>query len=205
MFQQLKNIESAFKHIKAFSILLIIANIVISCYAMFKSYQSIKQTNDKVYVIAGDKFMQAVSESRSEKMPIELKDHIRNFHHYFFSLEPDDQVINRNITKSLYLADNTAKDEYDNLKERGYYSGIIAGNISQQVNDPDSIIVNTAPPYNFRYYGKIKIIRATSIATRQLVTEGKMRITRPSDNNPHGFLIESWRITDNSDLTIEKR
>ncbi|GGH59757.1 conjugative transposon TraK protein [Filimonas zeae] len=205
MFQQLKNIDSAFKHIRLFSFILIIGNVLISCYALFKSHQTISKTKDKVYVIAGDKFLQAVSASRSENLPIELKDHIRNFHHYFFSLEPDDEVIKSNISRSLYLADATAKNEYDNLKEKGYYNGIISGNVSQRVTDPDSILVSTTPPYAFRYYGKLKIIRATSIATRSIITEGTMRITTPSDNNPHGFLLENWRVLDNTDLTIEKR
>jgi hypothetical protein len=43
-------------------------------------------------------------------------------------------VIQQNITKALYLADGSAKQQYENLKENGYYSNIIAGNLSQQIN-----------------------------------------------------------------------
>lgn len=205
MFQQLKNIDTAFKHVKTFTIVLIAANLIITCYSLYKSHQTIAKTKDKVYVIAGDKLLQAISASRADNLPIELKDHIKTFHYDFFSLEPDDEVIQNNINKSLYLADATAKNEYDNLKEQNYYSGIISGNVSQRVIDPDSVIVSLLPPYYFRYYGKLKIIRATSIATRSLITEGTIRITTPSDNNPHGFLIENWRILDNSDLTVQKK
>ncbi|BAV04438.1 Bacteroides conjugative transposon TraK protein [Filimonas lacunae] len=205
MFQQLRNIDSAFRHVKTFSIVLTVANVIISCYAIYKSHQTIARNKDKVYVIAGDKFLQAVSASRAENMPIEIKDHIKTFHNYFFSLEPDESVIKRNITKSLYLADAKAKNEYDNLNEKGYYTGIVSGNISQQVMEPDSIALVTIPPYRFRYYGKLKMIRATSIVTRSLVTEGTIRVTSPSDNNPHGFLIENWRIIDNTDISIQNR
>jgi hypothetical protein len=37
------------------------------------------------------------------------------------------------------------------------------------------------------------------------VTEGWLRNTSRSDNNPHGFLIERWAILDNRDLKVEGR
>jgi conjugative transposon TraK protein len=137
---------------------------------------------------------------------VEIRDHVKMFHFYFYSLEPDEKVIKTHITKALYLADGTAKAEYDDLNETGYYSGLESGNISQQVEEPDSIQVNIDQlPYYFKYSGKLKIIRATTITTRSLVTEGYIRTTTASDNNPHGLLIENWKILANKDLTIEKR
>jgi conjugative transposon TraK protein len=122
-------------------------------------------------------------------------------------LEPDDIIIKKQITKALYLCDATAKAEYDNLNEKGYYSNLVAANVTQRVEDPDSIYVNVnQAPYYFKYFGKLKIIRATSIVTRSLVTEGYIRVLNQiSDNNPHGFLIERWKILENNDLSIEKR
>jgi conjugative transposon TraK protein len=151
--------------------------------------------------------MEAWAAERKLKIPVEIRDHVKMFHFYFYSLEPDDQVIKRNITKALYLADATAKAEYDDLKESGYYSSFISGNVSQQVEDYDSIRVDVnQQPWYFKYFGKLKIIRATSIVTRSLITEGFIRnLDAVSDNNPHGFLIERWRVLENKDLTIEKR
>jgi len=48
-------------------------------------------------------------------------------------------------------------------------------------------------------------VRPTTIATRSLISEGYIRVTDVSDNNPHGFLIERWNVIENKDLTIEKR
>jgi conjugative transposon TraK protein len=206
MFKQLTNIESSFKHIKWFSLAMVMSSIIISIYALYESHTTIRSMQGKVYVIAGDKFMQAVATERSENLPVEIRAHVGNFHQAFFELEPDDAVIKRNITKALYLADISAKQEYDNLRESGYYSDVISGNISQRVLDPDSILVNMAlQPYYFRYYGKLQIIRATSIATRSIVSEGYIRMSKISDNNAHGMLIEKWKVLDNRDLFIEKR
>jgi conjugative transposon TraK protein len=206
MFKQLTNIESSFKHIKWFSLALVLGSVIVSTYALYESHSTVRRIQGKVYVIAGDKFMQAVAAERVENLPIEIRAHVRNFHQAFFGLEPDDAIIKRNITKALYLADISAKQEYDNLVESGYYSDVISGNISQRVLEPDSILVNIAvEPYFFRYFGKMQIIRATSISTRSIVTEGHIRMSKISDNNEHGMLIERWKVLANRDLFIEKR
>jgi conjugative transposon TraK protein len=206
MFKQFQNIDSAFRHIRLFSLAFLLANGTICIYTLYQTSQVLKAGQNKVYVIANGKLMDALATDRREKLPVEIRDHVKMFHFYFYSLEPDDKVIKTHITKALYLADGSAKAEYDNLNETGYYSGLESGNISQQVEEPDSIQVNIDQlPYYFKYTGKLKIIRATTITTRSLITEGYIRTTTASDNNPHGFLIERWKILDNTDVTIEKR
>jgi len=206
MFKQFKNIDTAFKHIRLFSLVFLLVNCITCCYTLYISNQDIQASQSRVYVIANGKLLEAIATDRSDKLAVEIRDHVKMFHYYFYSLEPDDAIIKKNITKALYLADRTAKSEYDNLYEKGYYSASISANISQRVDEPDSISVNIAQvPYHFKYYGKLKIIRTTSIATRSIVTEGEIRITQSSDNNSHGFLIEKWNILENKDLSVEKR
>lgn len=120
-------------------------------------------------------------------------------------MDPDERLIQTNISKALYLADGTAKRQYENLKENGYYSNIISGNISQQISI-DSISLNTdSYPYFFRCYATEQIIRATSIVIRSLITEGYIRSINRSDNNPHGFLIEKWSTIENKDIKSQTR
>jgi len=127
------------------------------------------------------------------------------FHFDFFNLDPDDKVITANITKALYLADNSAEKIYSDLKEQDYYSDLISANMSQQLTiDSIAIDVNQYP-YYFHCYAKEKLIRSTSIVTRDLITEGYLRNVARSDNNPHGFLIERWNILENKDLKTENR
>jgi conjugative transposon TraK protein len=99
----------------------------------------------------------------------------------------------------------SAKRQYDDLKETGYYSGIIAGNISQEISIDSIHLDMTGYPYYFRCYATEKIIRPSSQVTRDLVTEGWLRNSSRSDNNPHGFLIERWTILDNRDIKTEAR
>ncbi|HEY9045029.1 MAG TPA: conjugative transposon protein TraK [Ohtaekwangia sp.] len=205
MFDQLKNIDSAFKHIRLFSIALIGACIFICCYTVYKSFVLVSETQGRIYILSNAKALEAYSAERKDNIPVEARDHVKTFHHYFFTLDPDDKMIHSGITRALYLADISAKQQYDNLKENRYYSNIISGNISETI-DTDSIRIDlTDYPYYFRYYSKQRIIRATSIVIRSLITEGYLRNVARSDNNPHGFLIERWNTLENKDIQTLNR
>jgi conjugative transposon TraK protein len=205
MFQQLKNIDTAFKHIRLFSIAVIAACVFICSYTVYKSFQLITQTQARIYILSNGKALEAYSAERKDNIPVEARDHVKMFHHYFFTLDPDDKMIQSNIVKALYLADVSAKQQYDNLKEGRYYSNIISGNISQDI-EVDSIQINLDYyPYYFRYFSKQRIIRATSIVMRSLITEGYLRNVARSDHNSHGFLIERWNTIENKDIKTLNR
>lgn len=205
MFQKTKNIDSAFRYIRLFSIAFIAGCLIISLFIAYKSYRLASQSQQRVFILANGKALEAYAADRKDNIPVEAKDHVKMFHHYFFTLDPDDKVIQTNITKALYLADASAKQQYDNLKENGYYSNLISGNISQEIS-MDSIEINiNVYPFYFKYKGQEKIIRPTTIVTRNLVTEGYLRNVARSDNNSHGFLIEKWRTLENRDINIQNR
>lgn len=205
MFSKMKNIETAFRHVRLFSMLVIAGCILICCFALYKSFSLVSQMQSKIYILANGKALEAYSSDRKDNFPVEARDHVKTFHKYFFTLDPDDKVIKDNVTKALYLSDYSAKRVYDDLKENGYYAGIISGNISQTIAvDSVSIDVNEYP-YHFRCYAVQNIVRATSIVHRSLTTEGSLRNVSRSDNNPHGFLIERWNTIENKDLSTENR
>lgn len=205
MFQQFRNIDSAFKLSRTVSIAAVIGSTMFCIFTLYFSHKSIKEKEKQVFVIANGKIFQAFSEERGKFWGIEVKDHIKTFHYYFFTLQPDEDYIKKNITKALYLADESAKHEYDNLKENAYYTSLISANVSQEI-DSDSIEINlNSTPWTFKYSGKLKIIRSTNIVIRSIITEGSIRTILPSDNNPHGLLIERWRVIENKDIKTSNR
>jgi conjugative transposon TraK protein len=205
MFQKMKNIDSAFQYIRLFSLLFLLGCVISSGFVAYKSYQLASQSQQKVFILANGKALEAYAADRKDNVPVEARDHVKMFHHFFFTLDPDDKVIESNINKALYLADASAKQQYDNLKENGYYSNLISGNISQELL-VDSIEINVnVYPFYFRLKGQQKIIRPTTIITRSLLTEGYLRNVSRSDNNSHGFLIERWRTLENTDLNTQTR
>jgi len=205
MFTKMKNIDTAFRQVRVFSMLVIVGCVLICCFALYKSFSLVSQMQSKIYILANGKALEAYASDRKDNIPVEARDHVKTFHKYFFTLDPDDKVIKDNVTKALYLSDDSAKRVYDDLKENGYYAGIISGNISQTiVVDSIAIDINEYP-YHFRCYAVQNIVRATSIVHRSLITEGSLRNVSRSDNNPHGFLIERWNTIENKDLSTENR
>lgn len=205
MFKQMKNIDTAFRYVRGVTLAVIATSALVCLFTVYKSQQLVTRTQGRIYILANGKALEAYAAERKDNIPVEARDHVRNFHHLFFTLDPDEKVINANITKALYLADFSAKRQYDNLKESGYFSNIISGNISQAIVI-DSVTVNTdMSPYFFRCHATQSITRTTSVVSRSLITEGYLRNVSRSDNNPHGFLIERWATIENRDIKTRNR
>ena len=201
MFSKMKSIDIAFKYIRLFTIVVIVSYNLLIALLLFQRHSEAMAGEKRMWVMANGKIFEAFASERKDNIAVEAKDHIRVMHEDFFDLEPNEKVILTQITKALYLGDESIKRQYDNLKEKGYYSQIIAGNVTQRVVT-DSIIVNTASsPYYFRFYGKDSLLRATSRTARSLVTEGYLLDCARSDQNPHGFLITGWNVLENNDLS----
>lgn len=123
---------------------------------------------------------------------------IENFHHFFFTLAPDDKYIRYTMDKAMYLVDETGLAQYNTLKEKGFYNNIMGTSAVFSIFC-DSINFNEEK-MEFTYYGRQRIERRTSILTRELVTAGKLKRVPRTDNNPHGLLIVDWRTLLNKDI-----
>lgn len=200
MFTQLKNIDTAFRHIKLFSYLLIIANTFTLCFGLFKWCQLSAAKDEKIYILYNGKVLQALASERKASLPVQLRDHIKTFHQYFFDLSPDDKAIKASVGKSLFLADLSAKRQYDNLVESGYYNNLISASISQEIEVDSTVLNIDVYPYSFTTYATQRLVRSSSTAIRKLVTRGLVRdLKAQTDDNPHGFLIQGWEILENRD------
>lgn len=203
MFTQFKNIDTAFSHIKRFSLFLIIACLLISALAIYKGFSVADRAQQRVYILANGKVLEAAAGELKDNIAVEIRDHVKMFHHYFFSLDPDEKVIQANISSALNLADESAKRAYDNLKEKGYFNNLISANISQEIVVDSTQIDLDQYPYAFKCYATQRLIRATSTVRRKLITSGTIRNVSRSDNNPHGFLIQRWETLDNHDEPLK--
>lgn len=205
MFQPTQNIDKAFVSMRLFMLVVVSASVIISLYALYQNAALSAKLQEKVYVLSNGKAAEIFASNRKDNLAVEARDHIVRFHELFFSLDPDEKAILTTIKKALYLSDDSAKKQYDDLVESGYLSGMISGNVSQQIA-VDSIALNTTmEPYAFRCYASLRIIRPSSMVTRNLITQGYLRSVARTDHNPHGFLIEKWETLENRDLKIEDR
>lgn len=206
MFRKFNNLDTAFRQVRNYCFFIVAIFAAICLYSVYRNGQITEDSHQRIYLLAPGAVLQAVASTRGENLQVEAQQHVKSFHTYFFTLDPDEKVIREQLSRALYLADASARRSYETLLEKGYYRDIIAANISQRIS-VDSIDVEMGShPYRFTFHGSQRIIRSSVETTRRLVTMGQLREVSRSANNPHGFLIEGWRTTDNSELrTIQRR
>lgn len=205
-FKSLKNIETSFRQIRLFSIVFLVVCLAITGYSVWSSYSFAEAQRQKIYVLDGGKsLMLALSQDLSQNRPVEAREHVKRFHELFFTLSPDKSAIEGNIKRALLLADRSAFNYYTDFAEKGYYNRIISGNVNQVVQ-VDSVACNfDTYPYKVSTYARQMIIRESNVTERSLVTRCNLLNSVRSDNNPHGFIIEAFEITENRDIKVQKR
>ena len=205
-FKSLKNIETSFRQIRLFCIVLVIGCAVVAICSVVFAFRFAEKQREKIYVLDGGKsLMLALSQDLSQNRPVEAREHVKRFHELFFTLSPDKSAIEGNIKRALQLADRSAFNYYTDFAEKGYYNRIISGNVNQ-VLQVDSVSCNfDTYPYKVNTYARQMIIRESNVTERSLVTRCNLLNSVRSDNNPHGFIMESFEITENRDLNTIKR
>jgi conjugative transposon TraK protein len=206
VFKSLQNIESAFKIIRLVVLAVIAACVLIAVYTVSSTHQMIAREREKIYVLdRGKSLILALSQDLQQNRPVEARDHVQMFHERFFTLSPDNEAINQNLRRALFLADKSAYKYYTDLSEAGYYKQLMSTNTRQYIV-VDSLRCNfDVYPYQVTTYARQMIVRPSTTTVRNLVTTCELSNTVRSDNNPHGFIVERFNIENNEDISTQKR
>ena len=194
----LKNLENKIKLVTIICVAVIAACVIISVSSIFAGTNMVMDAQKKIYVLDGNVPILVNRTTMEETLDVEAKSHIEMFHHYFFTLAPDDKYIRYTMEKAMYLVDETGMAQYNTLKEKGFYNNIMGTSAVFSIFC-DSIKLDM-DKMEFTYYGRQRIERRTSILTRELVTAGSMKRVPRTENNPHGLLITNWRTLLNKDI-----
>ncbi|WP_423128531.1 conjugative transposon protein TraK [Gaoshiqia sp. Z1-71] len=199
-----KNIESKIRLATTVSILSVCLCLSITVIlAMFFTNQ-LSEARKTIYILDKDVPILAKQTDQEVNRPVEYKAHVDLFHSIFFTITPDNQYIEYQMKKAMYLIDESGMQQYNSLKEKGYYNQVLLSSAVLTI-ETDSILLDYPNRY-FRYYGRQRIDRKSSTLTRSLVTEGYLKDVPRSANNPHGVLIVRWKTLENKDLkNVAKR
>lgn len=199
----INNIEKKIKLSLAISVGSFVTSIILAGMAFYFAYGLINEQRKNIYVLDHNVPVLVRQSAEGTNREVEYKAHVNTFHMLFFTLPPDDDYIQANLAKAMYLIDDTGLAQYNNLREKGYYNSILASSALLTIQT-DSVRVDGNR--HFTYYGTQRIERSTSIATRALITEGDLQEVPRTDNNPHGLLIRNWKTVRNKDLDyVEKK
>lgn len=189
-FKSLKNIETSFRQIRLFCIVLVIGCVVVAICSVVFAFRFAEKQREKIYVLDGGKsLMLALSQDLSQNRPAEAREHVRRFHELFFTLSPEKSAIEHNVKRALLLADKSAYNYYQDFAEKGFYNRLIAGNINQSLQ-VDSVVCNFDNyPYQAKTYARQVILRESNVTERSLVTVCRLVNATRSDDNPNGFYM----------------
>lgn len=199
----IKNIETRIKVNKAVSLATIAFAAFMVIAGFFFAYRMVEDSRKSIYILDNGVPVLAKQTDVLLNRPVEYKAQIELFHRLFFTLAPDDAYIKENIQKSLYLIDDSAKKEYTNLKEKGFFNQIVASSSMVSIH-ADSIRLQPESK-KFQFFGKQMITRKSSVITRKLITEGFYEDIIRSPNNPHGVMLKNWRIINNEEISNQNR
>jgi conjugative transposon TraK protein len=195
----IKNIEHKIRLAFAVAMGSFILSLFIVGVVSFFAYKQVSNARENIYILDNGVPILAKQTNMQLNRPAEYKAHVDLFHSIFFSLTPDDKYIEYQMKRAMYLIDESGALQYNNLKEKGFYTSILSSS-SVLTLQTDSIQVDIVKK-QFIYYGKQIIERRSSTVTRSLITTGYLKDIPRSDNNSHGVLITNWKILENKDLS----
>lgn len=199
----IKNLENKIKLVGIICSLFLVGCIIISVTSIITARIMVSDAHQKIYVLDGNVPILVQRSTMEETTEVEAKSHVEMFHHYFFSLAPDDKYIRYTMEKAMYLVDETGLAQYNTLKEKGFYSNIMGTSAVFSIYC-DSIKFDK-DNMEFTYYGRQRIERRSSILMRELVTAGHLKRVPRTENNPHGLLIVGWRTLLNKDIEQKRK
>lgn len=197
----LRKIDNAAKVQRIIVFTLIIFCFGFSSYTIYSTQKLLEDSRNKVYVLSngGNSLELALARNTDENVEAEIKNHVRMFHEFFFNLDPDPEDIKKSIEKALYLIDDSGKQYHYQREESLFYHKIVDASISLRIDIDSIVILKEYNPYGVKIYGTQRLIRPSKILYKSFVAQCQTRTedVKRTDHNPHGIIIEKYRVTEN--------
>ena len=198
-------IETSFRKLKFITVASIASGVVIALGAVYISGQQMLSNNDNIYVIDRGSAVMAARNGQDAYRDLEVKDHIERFHELMFNLSPNSESIKRNLDRALVMSDKSAYDYWSDLSERGFYSRIVSANISEEIVIDSVKVDMSSYPYQAKTYAKVFMLRESNITAYDFESSCRLVDVERSPSNPHGLMIEKFRVSKNENLGTRQR
>ena len=201
-----QDIEKSFSRMRGLSIVSVVASFVFAFVVGVMALNYAEQQRHKIYVLdQGKSLLLALQTDAIMSKDIEIRDHVTRFHELMFTLSPQKQTISENLDRAFNLADRSAYDYSQDLAEKGYYSRLVSANISQQMLVDSVVFQGNGYPYQVNTYARQYVVRESTISEYSFVSSCQLVDAARSDVNPHGLMIEKFRVLENNLKETRKR
>lgn len=199
------SITASFTSFKIIMITVVILALASAGFCVVYSWMQMERMQSRVYVLDGGAAFSATSADVAVTREDEVRDQVIRFHELFFNIPPDISMVNRNLEKALALADRSAYDYFENLKESGYYTKLTNADAFQQVDIRDVIIDMNAYPYTVKVVADQWVTRRSNMSRFTLETTCRLINVPRSSNNLHGLMIQDFTVTNNKLIETRDR
>ena len=170
---------------------LVVSGLVsgLSVWFHFKTQQELRNTS---YVIDPSGGIIPIRLSaNSDQFEVEVRSHIQRFLELFYGLEPSG--MQANLTKALWLADQSVDELYRQKKMEGVYNRILQYALIHKVNQVTIALHQDKGGVTFVADLDFEVSRGTSKDAYHLQVRGAIKqVQRNFPNNPHGLLITDY-------------
>ena len=200
-----ETVETSFRKMKFITVASIASGIVIALGSVFIAGRMTLSGSDNIYVIDRGSAVMAARSGEDAYRDLETRDHIERFHELMFNLSPNSESIKRNLDRALTMSDRSAYEYWSDLSERGFYSRIVSANISQEIVIDSVRVDMSSYPYQARTYAKIYMLRESNITAYDFESSCRLVDVQRSQSNPHGLMIEKFRVIRNENIGTRMR
>ena len=200
-----KDIEKSFKSQSRLTLVAVAGSLLFALVLGVYALTFAEKQRSKIYVLdQGKSLLLALQTDAILSKDVEIRDHVTRFHELMFTLSPQKQTIQENLDRAFNLADRSAWEYSQDLAEKGYYARLISANISQQMIVDSVRFVGNGYPWQVETYARQYVVRESTVSQYAFVSTCQVLEGRRSDVNPHGLLIEKFKVVRN-DLTETRK
>ena len=201
-----KDIEKSFKRLSSLTLVAVAGSLLFATVVGACAFSYAEKQRSKIYVLdQGKSLLLALQTDAILSKDVEIRDHVTRFHELMFTLSPQKQTIQENLDRAFNLADRSAYEYSQDLAEKGYYARLISANISQQMIVDSVKFVASTYPYQVQTYARQYVVRESTVSQYSFVSSCQLIDAGRSDANPHGLIIEKFKVLRNDLVETRKR
>ncbi|MBO8447684.1 MAG: conjugative transposon protein TraK [Bacteroidetes bacterium] len=203
--KELTTIKSSMSNMRTAAISALVTAGLVAVASTGLAIMFVRENSSNIYILdRGTAATASLGEADSQR-ELEVRDHVIRFHELMMNLSPSSDAIKTNIDRALTMSDRSAFNYWQDLSETGFYNRLVSANISQQFS-LDSISTDMASyPYRLEVFGKLYLIRESNITAYRIRTSCQLVDIGRSKDNPHGLMIEQFRVVSNDKIGTRKR
>ena len=201
-----KDIEKSFRRQSLLTVVAVGGSLLLAIVVGLSALSFAEKQRSKIYVLdQGKSLLLALQTDAILSKDVEIRDHVTRFHELMFTLSPQKQTIQENLDRAFNLADRSAFEYSQDLAEKGYYARIVSANISQQMLVDSVVFAGSGYPWQVKTYARQYVVRESKVSLYSFVSTCQVLDGRRSDVNPHGLLIEKFKVIQNDLIETRKR